>query len=163
MEKEVSKADIQRLRMEVTLVHQTPYLFSTSVENNVVYGLKIRGISRDEIRERVVKGLQAVGLSGMGNKSARELSGGEAQRVALARAIVLRPKVLLLDEPSAHIDVGHIKSFEGIIKDLCQIHGTTVILTTHNLIQATLLSDQIVAMREGRVSEIGADTETHSY
>ncbi|MEK6725186.1 MAG: ATP-binding cassette domain-containing protein [Deltaproteobacteria bacterium] len=161
--KEVSKADIQRLRMEVTLVHQTPYLFSTSVENNVVYGLKIRGISRDEIRERVVKGLQAVGLSGMGNKSARELSGGEAQRVALARAIVLRPKVLLLDEPSAHIDVGHIKSFEGIIKDLCQIHGTTVILTTHNLIQATLLSDQIVAMREGRVSEIGADTETHSY
>lgn len=161
--KEVSKADIQRFRLEVTLVHQTPYLFSTSVENNVAYGLKIRGIPLDMIRERVYRGLEAVGLSGMGNKSARELSGGEAQRVALARAIVLRPKVLLLDEPSAHVDVGHIKSFEGIIKELYTLYGTTVILTTHNLIQATLLSDQIIAMREGRISERGADTETHIY
>lgn len=161
--KEVSKADMQRLRKEVTLVHQTPYLFSTSVENNVAYGLKTRGVARDVIRERVEKGLQAVGLSGIGYKSARELSGGEAQRVALARAIVLIPKVLLLDEPSAHVDAGHIKSFEGILKDLCRLHGATIILTTHNLIQATLLSDQILVMREGRVSEIGADAETHSY
>lgn len=161
--KEVSKADMQRLRKEVSLVHQTPYLFSTSVENNVAYGLKIRGVARDVIRERVDKGLHAVGLSGIGDKSARELSGGEAQRVALARAIVLRPKVLLLDEPSAHVDAGHIKSFEGIIKELYTLYGTTVILTTHNLIQATLLSDQIVAMREGRISERGADTETHIY
>ena len=161
--KEVSRADMERLRMEVTLVHQTPYLFSTSVENNVAYGLKIRGMARDVIRERVDKGLEAVGLSGIGDKSARELSGGEAQRVALARAIVLRPKVLLLDEPSAHVDAGHIKSFEGIIKELYTLYGTTVILTTHNLIQATLLSDQILVMREGRISDRCADAEGHSY
>lgn len=153
--KEVSKADIQRLRIEVTLVHQNPYLFSTTVENNVAYGLKKRGMAGDIIKERVDDGLRAVGLSGMGDKSARELSGGEAQRVALARAFVLRPKVLLLDEPSAHVDVGHIKALECIIKELCQQCGATVILTTHNLLQATQLSDRLITMREGRAIEKG--------
>jgi tungstate transport system ATP-binding protein len=150
---EVGKTDVRRLRMEVTLVHQNPYLFSMTVEKNLAYGLKIRGMNREEIRERVKEGLRAVGLEGMENRTAGELSGGEAQRVALARAFVLRPKLLLLDEPAAHVDLGHTKVLEGIIKEFNQLYGTTVILTTHNILQATQLSDSVIVMKDGSVAE----------
>lgn len=155
--KEVTNASIRQMRLEVTLVHQTPYLFSATVENNVAYGLKVRGIAENEIKERIYEGLNAVGLSGFENRSARELSGGEAQLVALARAFVLRPKVLLLDEPSAHVDEKNIKAVEGVIKELCRLYATTVILTTHNLFQATELSNEIVVMKEGRITERGLE------
>lgn len=154
---EVNNIDLRRLRTEVTLVHQNPCLFSTSVEKNVAYGLMVRGTAKEEIIERVAEGLRTVGLSGMEDRAARELSGGEIQRVALARAFVLRPKLLLLDEPSAHVDAGHIKALDGIITGLRQLYGTTVILTTHNLLQATQLSDHIIAMREGGIVERGLD------
>lgn len=148
---EVGRHDSHRLRMVVTLVEQNPYLFSTTVEGNVAYGLKLRGMDKENIKNRVEEGLRAVGLTGMGNKSVRELSGGEIKRVALARAFVLRPKVLLLDEPLAHVDIGHTKVIEGIIKGFNQLYGTTVMLTTHDLLQATQLSDRLISMREGRI------------
>lgn len=153
--KKMSGIDANRLRREVTLVHQNPYLFSTSVESNVAYGLNVRGMGKEELQDRVAEGLKAVGLSGMEKRSPKDLSGGEAQRVALARAFVLRPKALLLDEPSTHVDARHIKALEGVIKEFCLQYGSTVILTTHNLLQATQLSDSLITMRDGVIVEMG--------
>lgn len=157
--KDVDRTDMHRLRLEVTLVHQNPFLYSTSVESNVAYGLRVRKMPKREIKERVEEALIAVGLPGFEKRAAKELSGGEAQRVVLARACVLRPKVLLLDEPSAHVDEENISAVEGVIKELCRLYATTVILTTHNFFQATKLSDQLVTMREGRIVERRMNTE----
>ena len=149
--KEAGIHGLQRLRMEVTLVEQNPYLFSATVEKNLTYGLKLRGFDNETIRNRIEEGLAAVGLTEMRNKPVRELSGGEARRTALARAFVLKPEVLLLDEPLAHVDIGHTKVIENIIKGFNSLHGTTVMLTTHDILQATKLSDSLIAMREGRI------------
>jgi|SRR3990172_316496 len=148
---EAGRHDLHRLRREITLVGQNPYLLSTTVGRNVSYGLKLRGFDRETIEKRVEEGLRVVGLLEKENKPARELSGGEARRLALARAFALKSKVLMLDEPLAHIDTGHTKVIEDVIKEFNRLHETTVIFTTHDLIQATQLSDRLITMREGKI------------
>lgn len=119
------------LRRKVTLLHQSPYLFNGSVFANVALGLKVRGIRGDERHRRVEEALDLVGLTGFGHRRARELSGGESQRVAMARALVLKPAVLLLDEPLANVDRGTCELLERVIVSLPG-RGTTVIMTTHD-------------------------------
>ncbi|HEY6008301.1 MAG TPA: ABC transporter ATP-binding protein, partial [Geobacteraceae bacterium] len=120
-----------RLRREVTLLHQAPYLFNTSVRGNIVFGLKARGVTGPEQRRRVEEALELVGLAAFLKRKARELSGGEAQRVALARALALRPKVLLLDEPLANVDRASAELLEEVILSL-PARGTSVIISTHD-------------------------------
>ncbi|AJE02730.1 ATP-binding cassette domain-containing protein [Geobacter pickeringii] len=119
------------LRRQVTLLHQSPYLFNGSVFANVAFGLKVRGIRGDERRRRVEEALALVGLTGFDHRRARELSGGECQRVAMARALVLKPTVLLLDEPLANVDRETCELLERVIVSLPG-SGTTVIMTTHD-------------------------------
>lgn len=126
-----------RLRREITLLHQSPYLFAGSVASNVGYGLKLRGIGGTDLTIRIEKALDLVGLSGFEKRRARELSGGEIQRVALARALALQTRVLLLDEPLANVDQATARKMEDLLLRL-PAQGTTVVMTSHDPDHASL-------------------------
>jgi tungstate transport system ATP-binding protein len=148
------------VRRRVTTVFQNPVLLSRSVAANVAYGLQVRGGQPKKTVERVVAEVLAqVGLSHLAKASARTLSGGEAQRVALARALVIRPDVLLLDEPTANLDPYNVKLIEQIVAEVNRDWGTTVVLVTHNVFQAKRLAHRTALLLEGRLVEI-ADTPT---
>ncbi len=137
------------LRMHVTLVHQNPLLFDTTVEKNVEYGLKIRKVPRKERKLRVNECLKTVGLEGFQRRNARELSGGEAQRVAIARALAIDPEVIFLDEFSANIDYKNRLIIENIIKSINKEFGKTIVFTTHYRDQAYRLSDNVIHLFNG--------------
>jgi tungstate transport system ATP-binding protein len=145
------------LRRRVTTVPQRPVLLSRSVWDNVRYGLQLRG-ERDG-GAQVAEALDVVGLSALARQPARTLSGGEAQRVALARALVLRPDVLLLDEPTANLDPYNVGVIETTVRALNQQRGTTVVLVTHNVFQARRLAHRVGLLLDGRLVEV-ADVET---
>ncbi|PIE32864.1 hypothetical protein CSA56_13790 [candidate division KSB3 bacterium] len=145
------ETDNTTLRSQVTLVHQDPLLFDTTVERNVDYGLRIRRIQKDIRQERVRECLQLVGLDGFQHRKARQLSGGETQRVAIARALSIRPAVLFLDEFSANVDETHRTILESIIHNIREQFGTTVIFTTHYLEQAYRVADDVIHLLNGRV------------
>lgn len=142
--------DLRRSRRKITLVHQSPYLFDTTVFQNLLLGLRLRGKVTKSDRQRVLDALQAVGLDGFAERRARELSGGEMQRVALARALVLQPKVLLLDEPTANVDHASSEYFEQLMLELSK-QGKTVIFSSHDGAQAQRLADEILNLSEGRL------------
>jgi tungstate transport system ATP-binding protein len=140
------------LRSKVTLIHQNPLLFDTTVEKNVDYGLRIRKVNREERRLRVDECLKIVGLEGFQRRKSRELSGGEAQRVAIARALCIDPEVLFLDEFSANIDNENRIIAEKIIKTINRRFGTTIVFTTHYMDQAYRLSDNVIHLFQGKVA-----------
>ena len=140
-----------RLRQHVVLVHQHPVMFRTSVFRNVAYGLNLRRVPRCEIVRRVEAALTWVRMETFATRPARSLSGGEAQRVALARALVVEPDVLLLDEPTANLDSRSCAVIEGLIQELQLTHGRTVLFTTHDMAQAYRLSDDVIALSQGRL------------
>jgi molybdopterin-binding protein len=139
------------LRQKVTLIHQNPYLFDTTVRKNIVYGLKGRGIPKEKRNEKIRECLELVGLRGFEERRARELSGGEVQRVAIARALALDPQVLLLDEPLANVDRQGIEQVDAILKELRQQSHITIICATHDLNQVYRLSEEIIYLFEGRI------------
>jgi len=142
------------LRRQVTTVFQQTALQKASVRANVAYGLRLRGLPVDG----QVEGLLAtVGLSELAAASARQLSGGEKQRVALARALIFRPRVLLLDEPTANLDPYNVGLIEEIVRTENREHGTTVVLVTHNVFQAHRLAHRTGLILNGRLVEL-ADT-----
>lgn len=140
-----------RLR-EVTTVFQRAVLLNRSVWANVAYGLRLRG-ERDG-RELIQSALDQVGLASFARRKAGSLSGGEAQRVALARAIVLRPQVLLLDEPTANLDPYNVGQIETIIRELNRRDGTTIVLVTHNTFQARRLATRAALLLGGAIVEV---------
>jgi len=145
-----------RRRRRVTTVFQRPVLLNRTVQANVSYGLKLR--SEEAIGRKVEQALDRVGLIDLARQRARTLSGGEAQRVALARAIVLRPDVLLLDEPTANLDPYNVGLIEEIVENLNREQGTTLVLVTHNVFQAKRLAHRVALMLEGNIVEV-ADVE----
>ncbi len=147
------------VRRKVTTVFQSPVLLNRSVADNVAYGLRVRGENKKVIAQAVAEALARVGLSKLAHQSARNLSGGEAQRVALARALVLRPTVLLLDEPTANLDPYNVKLIEEIVAEVNRAWGTTVVLVTHNVFQAKRLAYRVALLLEGQLIEI-ADAAT---
>lgn len=146
-------------REKITMVFQQPSLFKTTVCRNVAYGLRMRGISKKRIQERVDEALGFVDMTDYCHQKAWTLSAGEAQRVALARALAIRPKVLFLDEPTANLDPYNAKKVEEVIEAVRSKHQTTVVMATHNLFQARRLADKVVFLYNGRVIETD-DTET---
>jgi len=139
-------------RRRVTTVFQRPILLNRSVQANVLYGLRLRGLR--DLEGRVENALEQVSLQHLARQRARTLSGGEAQRVALARAIVLKPDVLLLDEPTANLDPYNVGLIEEIVTELNRAQGTTLVLVTHNVFQAKRLADRVALMLEGQVIEL---------
>jgi len=146
-----SNSDTLEIRRKMTLVNQDPFLFHSTVYDNIAYGLKIRSVSSKVQESKIRSALNIVGLSGFKDRKANQLSGGEAQRVVIARALVIEPEILFLDEPTANVDQKHIDVVERIIKKIKKEIKTTVIFTTHDLSQAYRLADEVISLLDGKV------------
>ncbi len=132
-----------------------------NVANNIAYGLKTRGIDRKEIARRVDDALALVKLDGFGDRKPRQLSGGQQQRVALARALVIKPKVLLLDEPFSALDKNLRASMQVELKQIQRELGVTTIFVTHDQGEALSMSDRIAVMSAGRIRQIAAPGDVY--
>ena len=150
---DIDTMDNRQLRKKVTLINQNPYLFQTTVEKNVAYGLKARRIPPHERKQKIEESLQVVGLPGFNKRMARELSGGETQRVAIARALALEPQVLLLDEPTANVDRRGVEQLETILQGLNEKLGITIIVATHDTNQAHRLADEVIYLVDGKIAK----------
>lgn len=146
------------LRREAALLHQRPYLFRGTVFDNVAYGLRLRDRPEEEIERRVGSVLEKVGLRARASSRARGLSGGEAQRVAFARAAVLQPRLLLLDEFTANLDPANVALLEEAVLRFRAETGATVLMASHNFLQAKRMADRVGLLLQGRLVE-AADTE----
>jgi molybdopterin-binding protein len=160
--KSVNSKNTEKERMQSTLVFQKTIVFSTSVYNNIAYGLKIRKAPQATRDKEVKKALKLVKLEGFEKRNARKLSGGEQQRVAIARALVLNTKLLLLDEPTANLDPKNAGILEEVIDTVNRENKVTIVMATHNMFQAKTLPHRIALMDEGKITEIGAPTEIFS-
>jgi len=149
-------------RRDFGVVFQNYALFPhLTVAENVGYGLQARRIRGEEARRRVGEALAMVQLFGLKDRLPRELSGGQQQRVALARAIVIRPRLLLLDEPLANLDAKLRHELRWLIRDVQRAQGITAIYVTHDHAEAMSLSDRIAVMRQGQIAQIGTPREIY--
>lgn len=139
---------LHRLRRQITLLEQNPLLLFGSVEENLAFGLKLRGLRGAELQQRIDQALAFTGLQGFNRRLARELSGGETRRVALARALALQPKLLLLDEPTANVDAGQIGALERFLITLPE-QGICLVVATHDADQSRRLGGDQIHLREG--------------
>ena len=144
-------SDAVRVRREITLLHQSPYLFDDTVFGNVAFGLSARGIRGNDLRRKVARALDTVGLGGFERRNARLLSGGEAQRIAMARALALSPRILLLDEPMAGVDRETAEWLRDVIVGLPGT-GTTVVMATHGEESLAGPEWRILRMENGRMA-----------
>ena len=151
----VTAKNTEKNRMLTSLVFQKTTVFSTSVYNNIVYGLKIRKVPKELRDHEAKKALELVRLEGFENRPAKKLSGGEQQRVAIARALVLKTKLLLLDEPTANLDPKNSQILEEVITTVNRETKTTIVMATHNMFQAKVFPHRIALINEGRITEIG--------
>jgi spermidine/putrescine transport system ATP-binding protein len=132
-----------------------------NVAENVGYGLKRQRLSKADLDQRVAETLEMVRLPGYGSRKANELSGGQRQRVALARALVMRPKVLLLDEPLSALDKKLREEMQEELRILQRQVGITFILVTHDQYEALALSDRIAVMFDGRIAQVATPMEIY--
>jgi iron(III) transport system ATP-binding protein len=147
---------------DVSMVFQSYALFPhMNVLENVSYGLRRSGLSRADAEKRAVDGLAQVGLDGYAQRQPSELSGGQQQRVAVARALVLKPSVLLFDEPLSNLDARLRRQMREEIRELQQRLGLTVVYVTHDQQEAMAVSDRIIVMNAGRIEQQGAPRDLY--
>jgi len=151
----IHDGNMDKVRSRGTMIFQRTVLFNTNVYKNLAYGLKLRGYSKKEIKEKVKEALRTVKLEGYENRLAKRLSGGEQQRLSLARALILETKVVLLDEPTANLDPYNVSMMEEIISKINRDFNTTIIMATHNMFQAKRLGKKVAFLLDGEVVEIG--------
>ena len=143
------------VRRRMAMVFQKPAVFNNTVYENVAYPLKVRGCHGKNDRANVNDLLDTIGLGGYAKRKARTLSGGEAQRVALARAVVIKPDLLLLDEPTANLDTGTVKMIERLVMDFNRDRGLTVVMSTHDMQQAQRVANRIGVLMNGQLVQVG--------
>ena len=142
-------------RRRVAMVFQDPLLFPhLTLAGNVGFGLKLRGLPPAQIAAEVEAMLARVQLAGLGHRRPHQLSGGQQQRAALARALVLRPDLLLLDEPLASLDAGLRDEMRGLIRALQAETGVTTLMVTHDQSEAVVMADRIALLLEGRLAQV---------
>ena len=147
---------------DVSMVFQSYALFPhMTVGENVSYGLKLSGHKKKEVTERMMAGLELVGLKGYDKRLPRELSGGQQQRVAVARALVLEPQVLLFDEPLSNLDAKLRRQVREEIREIQQKLGLTVVYVTHDQEEALAVSDRIIVMRNAEIAQSGTPRELY--
>jgi iron(III) transport system ATP-binding protein len=147
--------DVPANQRDIGFVFQNYALFPhLTIFGNVAYGLQVRNKSAAEIERAVAEALELVGLAGFGERLPNELSGGQQQRVALARAIVIRPRVLLFDEPLSNLDAKLRVSMRGEIRRLQQALKITTVYVTHDQEEAMAISDRIAVMETGRIVQL---------
>ncbi|SDZ05366.1 ABC transporter ATP-binding protein [Tindallia californiensis] len=143
------------VKKSMTLVFQKPYLLRTTVFQNIAYPLQIRGDAEKEIRERVNELLESFEIESLRDQKAWTLSGGEGQKVALARALIFKPRLLMLDEPTANIDPSSIMLLEERILEYYKQEKPTILMVTHNIQQTRRLCNRVAFMNEGKVLDSG--------
>ena len=157
--------DVTRLppwKRNTGLVFQSYALFPhLSVDQNVAFGLEMRGAKPDEIAPKVAEALRLVRLGHLGDRLPRQLSGGQQQRVALARALAFRPDILLLDEPLSNLDAKLRQEVRVEIRDLQRSLGITTVMVTHDQEEALTMADRLVVMSEGEVRQIGTQRDLY--
>lgn len=150
-------------KRELNTVFQKYALFPhMSIYDNIAFGLKIKKMSNDVIRQKVMKMLKLVNLEGYENRRVDQLSGGQQQRIAIARALVNEPKVLLLDEPLGALDLKLRKEMQIELKKIQQEVGITFIYVTHDQEEALTMSDKIVVMKEGEIQQVGSPIDIYN-
>lgn len=160
-DKDITHVDA-RLR-QIGMVFQQYSLFpNMTVEQNLAFGLKIKKLSKEEIKKEVEGVLKMVGLEDKAKSYPSQLSGGQQQRVALARAIVTKPKVLLLDEPLSAIDAKLRKNLQVEIRKIQKELNITTIFVTHDQDEAMIMSDRICLLNEGKIEQLGTPIEVYT-
>ncbi len=155
-------AEVPPHRRNVHTVFQSYALFPhLDVYGNIAFGLRRRRVSKGEVRKRVEEAIELVELRGLGGRRPQQLSGGQQQRVALARALVLRPAVLLLDEPLGALDAKIRKQLRLELKTLQEEVGITFVFVTHDQEEALSMSDRVAVMSAGHVEQIGTPEEVY--
>lgn len=139
-------------REQQAMASQKPVLLRRTVTGNLLHVLRVKGVPRAERQALVDAALEQAGLTGLGGRAARTLSGGQQQRLAIARAFVLRPKVLLLDEPTANLDPAAVRGVEELIGAI-GAGGTKILMTTHDIAQAKRLAADVMFVNQGRLLE----------
>jgi spermidine/putrescine ABC transporter ATP-binding subunit len=155
-------AGVPAHRRNTGMVFQSYALFThLTVADNVAFGLRMRRVPRPESDRRVTEALALVRLAGLGTRYPRQLSGGQQQRVALARALVIRPEILLLDEPLSNLDAKLRQEMRMELVEILEQVGITTIFVTHDQEEALALSHRVVVMNEGRVEQVGTPSEVY--
>jgi putative spermidine/putrescine transport system ATP-binding protein len=149
-------------RRNVGMVFQSYALFpNMSVADNIGYGLRIRGVPKEERAARVAELVKLTNITGLENRRIDQLSGGQRQRVALARAVAIRPGILLLDEPLTALDAALRDRLRGELNRLLRALGITAIYVTHDQAEAMELGDRVVVMQKGAIAQIGTPREIY--
>jgi putative spermidine/putrescine transport system ATP-binding protein len=159
-----SLIEIKPSNRALGIVFQSYALFPhMTATDNIAFGLEMQGIAKAERDTRVKEVLALVGLSAFADRFPRRMSGGQQQRVALARALVIRPRILLLDEPLSNLDAKLREEMQIELRQIQRTLGTTTILVTHDQSEAMALADRIVVMNKGEVEQIGPPFETYEW
>ena len=149
---DVTKSSIQN--RDICIVFQSYALFPhMSIGDNVGYGLRMQNVSKEERKQRVKEALELVDLAGFEDRYVDQISGGQQQRVALARALVLKPKVLLFDEPLSNLDANLRRAMREKIRELQQNLGITSLYVTHDQTEAFAVSDEVIVMNKGKIMQ----------
>ncbi len=144
------KSVIRSIRREIIYLHQQPYLLSGTVESNVSYGLRFTSLNRKQLRESVKEALEWAGLADVAKHQAKTLSGGVQQRVAFTRAWILKPKVLLLDEPMTNMDIESREQACDLLKRM-KSEGMSIVLTSHDMNIFDGLIDSQFSLSDGKL------------
>jgi len=149
---DVTKSSIQN--RDICIVFQSYALFPhMSIGDNVGYGLRMQNVNKEERKQRVKEALELVDLAGFEDRYVDQISGGQQQRVALARALVLKPKVLLFDEPLSNLDANLRRAMREKIRELQQSLGITSLYVTHDQTEAFAVSDEVIVMNKGKIMQ----------
>jgi energy-coupling factor transport system ATP-binding protein len=159
---ETQQHDIPTLAQQIGIVMQNPsaQLFHLRVADDVAFGPRNLGLTEQEVQERVEWALNAVGVGSLSNRNSAELSGGQKQLVAIAASLAMRPSILVLDEPTASLDISGTANLVTTLRNLRREYGMTILIIEHRLAEVSRLAERVIIMNEGQIVKDGRVTDT---